>query len=116
MDEPKHLETFNNYMTGQRFGRASWLDFYPIERLMDGFPGHDDAVMLVDVGGGRGHEIREIKSRCPTLPGRMILQDLQEVLSGVTAAPNTEVMAHDFFAPQLIQGETRSILSVMKRG
>ena len=106
---PKFLETFNNYMTSQRQGRQSWLEFFPLVReLMTGFSGEDNAVMFVDVGGGYGHEIQEIKKKYLDLPGRMILQDLPETINQVTAAPNTEAMAYNFFTPQLIRGERNS--------
>lgn len=72
-----------------------------------GFRNEDSAVMLVDIGGGYGHEIQEIKKRYPAIPGRMILQDLPETISHVTAAPGTEAMAYNFFTPQLIRGEGR---------
>ena len=35
----------------------------------------------------------------------MILQDLPETVTQVTAEPNTEAMAYNFFTPQLIRGE-----------
>ena len=106
---PKFLERFNSYMTSQRQGRQSWLEFFPLEReLMTGFSGKDNAVMLVDVGGGYGQEIQEIKKKYPDLPGRMILQDLPETINQVTAAPNTEAMPYNFFTPQLIRGKRNS--------
>ena len=40
---------------------------------MIGFSDEDNAVMFVDVGGGYGYEIQEIKKRYSDLPGRMIL-------------------------------------------
>ena len=59
---PKFLETFNSYMTSQRQGRQSWLEFFPLEReLVTGFSTEDNAVMFVDVGGGYG--IRFKRSR-----------------------------------------------------
>ena len=106
---PKFLETFNSYMTSQRQGRQSWLEFFPLEReLVTGFSTEDNAVMFVDVGGGYGHEIQEIKKRYPGLPGRMILQDLPETITQVIAAPNTEAMPYNFFTPQLIRGRRNS--------
>ena len=106
---PKFLETFNSYMTSQRQGRQSWLEFFPLEReLVTGFSTEDNAVMLVDIGGGYGHEIQEIKKRYPGLPGRMVLQDLPETITQVMAAPNTEAMAYNFFTPQLIRGKRNS--------
>ena len=92
-------------MTVQRRDRANWLDFYPLNQLAYGFSKAEDAVLLVDVGGGRGHEIQEINTRYPALPGRMILQDLQGTIGQVRPEPGMEVMAHDFFTPQPIRGE-----------
>lgn len=63
--------------------------------------------MLVDVGGGYGHEIQEIRKRYPDLPGRMIVQDLSDTINQITAAPGTEAMAYDFFTPQVIQDEKK---------
>lgn len=105
------LEVFNSYMTSQREGRQSWLEFFPLEReLVIGFCDQDDEVMFVDIGGGYGHEIQEIKERYPDLPGRTILQDLPETISQVTAAPGIEAMAYNFFTPQLIRGENNSLI------
>lgn len=102
---PKFLNVFNSYMTSQRQGRQSWLEFFPLKQeLVAGFSNEENAVMLVDVGGGYGHEIQEIKKRYPDLPGRMILQDLPDTINQITAAPNTEAMAYNFFTPQLIRG------------
>jgi demethylsterigmatocystin 6-O-methyltransferase len=109
---PKHpevLQSFQQWMTCQREGHTHWLDFYPFEQqVVQGFDDQDpDAVLLVDVGGGMGQEIREIKARFPELPGRMILQDLSSTIERVQAegAGSMEAMAHDFFTPQPIQGK-----------
>ena len=92
-------------MTGQRRSRASWLDFYDIEHhLASDLSREANAVLVVDVGGGRGHEIQEMKARYPRLPGRLILQDLAGSVDGLVAPPGTEVMPHNFFGAQPIRG------------
>lgn len=71
---PEYLNNFNLWMTGQREGRVKWLDFFPFEeRIAKGFKKGAGAVMLIDVGGARGHEIDAIKKKYPTLPGRFLL-------------------------------------------
>jgi demethylsterigmatocystin 6-O-methyltransferase len=103
---PDYLNNFNLYMTGQRDGRANWLDFFPFEeQLVKGFKGGNDAVMLVDVGGARGHEVENIKTRYPHLPGRFILQDLPETAKQALDVKGMEVIEYDFFTPQPIKGE-----------
>ena len=102
---PEHLNDFNLWMTGQRDGRANWLDFFPFEeRVVKGFKGSDDAVMLIDVGGARGHEVEAIKKRYPTVPGRFLLQDLPGTIRQALPVPGMEAVAHDFFTRQPIKG------------
>jgi hypothetical protein len=75
---PSYLEIFSNYMSAYRAGKPSWVDsgFYPVsERLAESYdPGYSD-VLLVDVGGGIGHDLRELKQKHPNLPGKLVLQD-----------------------------------------
>ena len=96
-------------MTVQKEGRPEGLQFFPIkERLLQGFAEHDaNAVMLVDVGGGKGHEILELRKRMPNLLAKMIVQDRPEVIAGISEQDkcSMEVMEHDFFTPQPIKGK-----------
>ncbi|KAF7585962.1 hypothetical protein BBP40_009771 [Aspergillus hancockii] len=67
----------------------------------------DDKPTIVDVGGGRGHVLEQIKTTAPDLKGRFILQDLPTVIetNGERLVPlGIESMAHDFFDPQPIRG------------
>lgn len=106
---PDQAQAFNMFMTVQRAGRSNWLDFYPVDKeLTSAFAGGEDAVMLVDVGGGMGHEIGAIKERFPNLPGKMILQDLPDTVKEAQQVPNMQVMAHDFFTEQPVKGQSSS--------
>ncbi|KAL6715883.1 hypothetical protein ACLMJK_006844 [Lecanora helva] len=107
---PKHpveLRNFDLWMTGQRDGRTGWLDFFPFETQVSASfekPELENAVMLVDVGGGMGHEVGAIKAKHPKLPGQFILQDLPDTLKKAVTVPGMTTMAYDFFTPQPIQG------------
>ena len=47
----------NTYMGTFNEGHKDWLDFYPVEeRLAAGADDSPEAVMMVDVGGGHGHQ------------------------------------------------------------
>ena len=81
------------------------------QQLGQGFHNEDNqAVMLIDIGGSHGKEIRELKRRYPNLPGRMILQDLEgtinQVISGMDGYEGMEAMAYDFFTEQPIKGQS----------
>lgn len=104
---PPYLQVFNSYMSAYRAGKPSWADpgFYPIsDRLFAGFDPSISGVVLVDVGGGMGHDLVELKEKHPKLPGKLILQDRPEVISTVSSTGETfESMSHDFFTPQPVK-------------
>lgn len=80
--------------------------FYPItERLIDGAKTKNDAAFLVDVGGGKGHDLESLKSKFPTLPGRLIPQDVPEIINLTNLSQGLEATIHDFNTPQPVQGE-----------
>jgi hypothetical protein len=91
-------------MTVQRAGRGKeWFDYFPVESTISkAFPTEDnDAVLLVDIGGGVGHDLKAFNARFPTLPGRLVLQDLPQVIENITDLPDTiEPLKYDMFTPQ----------------
>ncbi|RAK78798.1 putative O-methyltransferase [Aspergillus fijiensis CBS 313.89] len=122
---PPNLPHFDSFMSAYRAGKPNWCDpgFYPVaDRLIAGFePSSDDAddaedaegVLLVDVGGGRGHDVTIFTQQYPTHPGRVILQDREPVIAALAPAttptptslkPTFTAQAHDFFTPQPIAG------------
>ena len=109
-EHPQYLENFNNYMAGYRAGKVGWTQegFYPVsERLGAGLKkkDDDDAVLLVDVGGGMGHDLEDLKARFPDLEGRLLLQERREVIRQIaTLSPGIEVTEHDCFTAQPVKG------------
>ncbi|ROV89114.1 hypothetical protein VMCG_09860 [Cytospora schulzeri] len=105
---PPYLQVFNSYMSAYRAGRPSWADpgFYPVaEQLTKRFDPAVSDVVLVDVGGGLGHDLEELKAKHPTLPGRLVLQDRAEVIATISSASGPfEATTHDFFTPQPVKG------------
>ncbi|KAL8818105.1 MAG: hypothetical protein Q9191_008014, partial [Dirinaria sp. TL-2023a] len=75
---PVYLAAFNHYMGGYRKGKASWMDpgFFPVERLDQNLG--PEEVLLVDIGGGLGHDLEELRAKHPHLQGRLILQERPE--------------------------------------
>lgn len=109
---PPHLQHFDSFMGAYRAGKANWYapGFYPVtDQLITGFDPSVSDVLLVDVGGGRGHDLAAYaaahRSACP---GRLILQDREAVIAGVVAENSDkelpfEVKAHDFFTSQTVR-------------
>lgn len=50
-----------------------WLDFYPFEEgIISGSEKSTDAVLLVDITGGLGLMLQDLRLKFPDLPGRLI--------------------------------------------
>ncbi|KAA6408147.1 MAG: O-methyltransferase [Lasallia pustulata] len=104
---PAEQAVFNAYMAARRKGRPSWFDIFPVEdSLGPEWPGGNaDAVLLVDVGGNCGHDLIKFKERCPQISGRLILEDLPQVVADLHLKhEGIELMAYDFCTPQPVKG------------
>lgn len=100
---------FNNFMAGYSTSRPFWTDFYPIEeRLLDaGRSSESSGPLLVDVGGGLGHELLRFGSKHPNIPGQLVVQDLPSVIDEAKNSGNLpstiKAVAHDFFESQPVE-------------
>lgn len=103
---PEVQRAFNYTMGIPRlsFGEEQWFDFFPVEeKLLSGTS--TDTVVLVDIGGGRGHDLREFRDKFHSASGRLILQDLPTVIDDITDQPaGIQLMKHDFFTVQPVKG------------
>ncbi|KAF1814599.1 putative hydroxyindole O-methyltransferase [Eremomyces bilateralis CBS 781.70] len=105
---PPYLQYFGSFMSAYRAGKANWYDagFYPVaERIITGFDAEASDVLLVDVGGGGGHDVAAFAAQYASRPGKIVLQDRESVIAGVLASTEErsyEAQPHDFFTPQPI--------------
>lgn len=102
-------ESFNNHMRAYAQGRLRWMDpaVYPVaERLITGADAESaDAPFMVDIGGGVGHDLAAFRARHPAHPGRLVLQDLPQVIGQIREL-DAEIlrMEYDFHTPQPVRG------------
>ena len=104
------LQDLNLFMQGRRQAMPSWLDFYPFkEQILAGFDQENpDSVVVVDVGGGLGHGLIELREKFPDLSGRLILQDLPKTVQQAGDSKGAfEPLPHSFFEPQPIHGKSQ---------
>jgi hypothetical protein len=101
---PEQQDSFNRIMGVSRSERGEpWFDFFPIEERF----GSTDpsAPLIVDIGGGLGHDLASLKKQFPSLPGRFILQELPSVINKIEVLdPSIERQTHDAFLPQPVRG------------
>lgn len=101
---PRILKDFNTFMGNTMGARKYWIDWFPVqERLLDG--AKEDSPLLVDVGGGKGHDVLDFQSKYPQEGRRLVLQDLAAVTDGLAdLGPAVERMTYDFFTDQPVKG------------
>ncbi|KAL8659825.1 MAG: hypothetical protein Q9202_006924 [Teloschistes flavicans] len=104
--EPKRGEIFNSCMA-KFIGPAKWTDSYPVKtRLCDQIEKSASSVLLVDIGGNSGYQLKDFVKDPARRTGRLIVQDLSMALGNEDdlAKLGIESVAYDFFTPQPIIG------------
>jgi len=109
MARPENASVGRNFamwMGAQRTGQDPWLDIFPAEQYLSDVAPND--ILFVDVGGNRGHQALDLKQRHPKLTGKVVVQDMEAILEnadkGAISAADIQLMPHDFFTPQPLQG------------
>jgi demethylsterigmatocystin 6-O-methyltransferase len=89
----------------------TFIDTYPFaEELADATP---DETLVVDVGGGYGQLLRELRTRIPQVTGKMVLQDLPETVKGAAQMDNVVFQPYNFLQQeQPVKGEDSFCLSL----
>ena len=102
-NKPDYLRNFAAWISVGREAQNSFLDAFPFEReiALDSNP---ETVLFVDVGGNIGNQCVALKKKFPNLQGRIILQDLPDVIAQAIPAEGIEPMVHDFMNEQPVKG------------
>jgi hypothetical protein len=102
---PSWQRQFNIFMSATLGARNYWTEWFPIKgRLLDG--ARDDTKLLVDIAGGKGHDLQRFLSKFPNAQG-LVLQDLPPALEMATADEldmSVERMVYDYYTEQPIKG------------
>lgn len=105
--EPERGTVFNSYMATWQKTSKPWADIYPAKaRLCDCIDQGEDAVLIVDLGGGSGNMLKAFAKDIEYRSGALIVQDLKAALKDVHSLQQKGIVAmiYDFFSPQPIQG------------
>ncbi len=100
---PHIKDDFDTFMGNTMGARNYWVDWFPVqEDLIEGAT--EDSALIVDVGGGKGHDLQAFHERYPQR-GRLVLQDLPVVIRNIEHLdPAIERSDYDFFTEQPIKG------------
>ncbi|KAI9669644.1 MAG: hypothetical protein M1831_007340 [Alyxoria varia] len=119
-ERPHRQHEFNSYMTARREGAKHWTEIYPVqERLLKGSvigpceaslasnrKGDVDNALLVDIAGGRGHDLATFRRKFPNAQGSLVLMEQQEVLDDAVDEEGVkfEKLPFDFNKSQPVEG------------
>lgn len=114
-NKEKFWDDMNTFFEGDRGSRPHWAEWFPVQdKLLGSNVLKPDAPVIVDVGGGRGHDIAGFRKHFSDLPGRLVLQDQQPVLDSIVALDSAiEKHSLDFFNKAPVPGMA-SIFSLSK--
>lgn len=112
---PEQARATFEYMAWQKMKAGTWMvegfggpGGVVGEMKLSGVEVEEGRALLVDVGGGGGHQCFDFRRAFPGREGRMVVQDLEVVVAmidkGAAAAAGIEIMAHDFYTPQPVNG------------
>ena len=117
--QPKALQKFNTSMSNsvaiERLSTGkSVVDGYPFaHELADAGP---DEIVVVDIGGGYGHLLQELRTQFPQIKGKVVVEDLPETVKGVLPIENAEVVPYNFFIQeQPVKGQYPNPAPVQKK-
>lgn len=102
--DAKYGPHFAAMMRAQSEGKPTWSDgqLYPVKEKLTSVE-DPNAVLIVDIGGGNGHDLEWFHKNHPNLQGRLILQDLPYITDNIKLE-GIEAMAHDFYQEQPVKG------------
>ncbi|KAL7651581.1 hypothetical protein ACMYSQ_008924 [Aspergillus niger] len=104
---PEELHAFNTVMEiGNRsLEGVQWYDYYPWQEKLATTSG-TDRVLLVDIGGGKGHDISGFKRKYTEIKHQLIVLDLPKVIEDIQEPliEGIKVVGYNMFDPQPIKG------------
>ena len=110
-EKPERMQLFSSGMRSQiTIGGGKRSGVFPFGDVLAWPPCKDDDVAIVDVGGGRGQALEAIKQDYPEIKGRLVLQDLADVVEDAKShglSESIETCVGSFFEPYEIQGKSR---------
>jgi hypothetical protein len=108
--DARRKKVFDDYMEARRYSKEpKWFEIFPAgEKFRGELKAGSDEPLLVDVGGGKGHDLAAFRRLFTDVEGRLICQDLPTTFSGLVEKPKcVELMEHNFFEPQPVKGKSK---------
>lgn len=100
------LRNLNLAMMAQSEAAKWTVGIFPFNAELSKVKTDEETVLVVDIGGGKGHVIKQIQDLAAGIPGKLILQERPEALAQlVDSLPGIVTVEYDFFTPQPVKGK-----------
>ncbi|OAP64699.1 hypothetical protein AYL99_00671 [Fonsecaea erecta] len=101
--KPKNFLALQEIMTAMQ--SAAWLDGLDVlgQAALNVAPG-SERPFFVDVGGGHGHQCKQLLDKHPNLHGSLVLEDLPQVADKLSPIDGVKIIGQDFFETQAVRG------------
>ncbi|OLN85550.1 Demethylsterigmatocystin 6-O-methyltransferase 4 [Colletotrichum chlorophyti] len=103
--QPSIGEAFNIVQKASTNLEPAWMDMYPHRKMVEG--SDPDLPLLVDVGGGIGHDLLRFYKLYPETASRLYLEDLPKVMADAkqkALIPDAiNKVEYSFFSPQPVK-------------
>lgn len=107
ISQPEMMNNFDVFMSAQRQNRKDWYELFPVDEILFDAPDSpldSDPTLLIDVGGGEGHDIAAFHAKFPNASGKLVLQDIPQVINNIKHLdPTITRMGYDFFTEQPVR-------------
>jgi hypothetical protein len=106
INDPPMMSNFNAFMSGNLETRKNWFEAFPVDEIILNDASKDsESVLLVDIGGGEGHDIQGFHRAFPASVGQLVLQDLPPTIDDIKSLDAAVVrQKYDFFTKQPVVG------------
>jgi len=102
---PERFQNLNLAMTAQTVATNWTVGIFPFKDELMQVKSNDETVLVVDIGGGSGHVTKQIMEFTKEIPGKVVLQERDEVIDAIgDSIPEVTKMKYDFFTSQPIEG------------
>ena len=103
-EHPEQVEYFNHAMEAWDAGMPNVFEALPIFKAKAIEAAPLESAGFVDIGGNIGHQSEALLAACPELKGKIVLQDLESVISQAPERDGIEAMVQDIFEAQRVTG------------
>ncbi|CAD6445816.1 f8921658-439b-4469-aae0-2ac0945003d8 [Sclerotinia trifoliorum] len=102
---PERFQNLNLAMMAQSVATNWTVGIFPFRDTLKEVKSDEETVLVLDIGGGSGHVTKQIMEFVKGIPGKVVLQERDELIDAVAhTIPEVVTMKYDFFTPQPIKG------------